>query len=172
MGGKTNSRARSKTQKIFHAGIVGANYHFHDLVVSLIEALFGEIAGWLADHALPNPEQFQRAESAYQELMREQPGAGIAAPTIQSKINEYRIGVTDTARYKIQAGDQLLPMAHDFIIPSVYQLLDSTGDNFLGNWINPLASHISGADVDETAGQTSQGYVLEALQQMSLRLHA
>jgi hypothetical protein len=42
--------------------------------------------------------------------------------------------------------------------------LDSA-QTFLGNWVNPDASHLSGADPNQ-AGKATQNYIIEILKQM------
>ncbi|MCX7821342.1 MAG: hypothetical protein N2258_06670 [Brevinematales bacterium] len=43
-----------------------------------------------------------------------------------------------------QNGNVIPPKSHDFISPSVYQQIDSSGNRFLGNIFNPYVNHLTG----------------------------
>jgi hypothetical protein len=56
-------------------------------------------------------------------------------------------------------------MAHDFVIPSAYQMILNENPSFLGNWVNFNANHFSGGRTD-LAGKQSEEYLLEILERM------
>jgi hypothetical protein len=67
------------------------------------------------------------------------------------------------------SGVPIDPMAHDFVIPSASEMmLDDDGPAFLGNAVNPDASHLSGASL-ETKHPTDLELTCAMLQRMIAR---
>jgi hypothetical protein len=48
--------------------------------------------------------------------------------------------------YDFKTDIDIPKLAHDFVFPSAYQLMEANAatKTFLGNWVNPNASHLSG----------------------------
>jgi len=72
----------------------------------------------------------------------------------------------------VAQGDAILSNAHDFIVPSVYQLMrpPQPGRYFLGNFANPAASHLSGADPLSQGGEINIKLVRMILKQIFEKL--
>ncbi|HET6284778.1 MAG TPA: hypothetical protein VFH73_27730 [Polyangia bacterium] len=108
------------------------------------------------------------AGSAYTDAMMEQALDQSTDPAIVARTVDFANGVPKTdSHYKIQTKDGLKPRAHDFVIPSAYQLLESHSDACLGNWVNPNASHLSGAD-PRLGAQLSQTFLIQILEKLAV----
>ncbi|HLK89860.1 MAG TPA: hypothetical protein VKZ18_08200 [Polyangia bacterium] len=168
-------------QRIWHGAIAGTNDRLDAFVDAAALALVeGEKHAWLWQRVVRFLERHFQAGllralqipgEAYRPAMTEYPFDGPAGnpvpPAIARVVEDFASGVSPgDARYAFRTTVPIQPQAHDFVIPSVYQLIEKKSDVFLGNWVNPDASHISGSDTEQTAGQTSQRYLLEILRQM------
>lgn len=74
-----------------------------------------------------------------------------------------QVEINGTTTFKI---GQLDPLKHDFVNPSYSMLLpDSKNGNFLGNYINEKANHVSGGDIN-TNNQYSYKLIKKILKKM------
>jgi pimeloyl-ACP methyl ester carboxylesterase len=169
-------------RRIWHGAIVGTDDRLDSFVDAVALAyvekepyawILRRLVRWLEGHFHAELLQaLQIPGEAYRQAMTEHGfGDGVPAEPIPAAIAERLqdfangVGPEDT-RYAFQTSVQIQKRAHDFVIPSVYQLIEKKSDTFLGNWVNPDASHLSGADVQQPAGQTSQQYLLKVLRRM------
>ena len=166
---------KNPLRRIKHAAIIGTDNQLDMFVESGVRSFVSTLApvkAFLANHLAPwgHIEQKLRqlltiAGDAYKGAMSEQ-GAGLNNPDIAARINDFNNGVkAPNAKYDLRNGE-LQAQAHDFVIPSAYQLIEKQpGAPFLGNWVNPDASHLSGADPNQ-AGKQTQNYIMQILEQM------
>ncbi len=150
--------------RTFHGAIVGADTALDDLV---LEGRCG-LVRWLVRHLVAR-RWFATVEDSYARIAMDEAAAGVPEGELHKKIAAlYQTGVQDRA-----AGIVLPPFAHDFVIPSVSQALYSlapplAGDFFLGNRLNPRATHASGAD--ERDGDSDSPLVRKMLAELGARL--
>jgi len=148
-------------QATYHGAVIGTDNQLSDLVVSgrpwyqrLVLRLVQQVAGL----ATPIGE----AEMAYAKIaMDEREILGkIASPKAQAVAKRYWEGDPDHS---------IPPRAHDFVIPSVSQLIpEGARPFFLGNEINPKGTHISGAKEHEP--DSDRPFVVRMLAEMGKRL--
>ena len=128
--------------RTFHGAIVGGDTSLDDLVLEGRNRL----VRWLVRHLVAR-HWFATVEDSYARIAMDEAAAGVPHGERHRKIAAlYQSGVQDRA-----AGLDLPPFAHDFVIPSVSQALytlapPTAGDLFLGNALNPRATHVSGGD--------------------------
>ncbi len=90
-----------------------------------------------------------------QTVMRENHRKPISNPRVSQVMAWHDTGVPAEA---------LAAHAHDFIIPSAYQLtLDAASQITPENWVNQAANHLSGSDLVYSAGQHNREQVLKYL---------
>ncbi len=170
---------KNPLNRIKHAAIVGTDNQldlfFQSAVKTYVETL-PRLKQWIGNIVVSRQsisdalkKLAKTAGDAYKGVMIDQddptaPG-DLNFPEIQARKKDFEAGVElSDPRYKLQ-GAPLPQRAHDFVIPSAYQLMEKQTPAFLGNWVNPDASHLSGADPNQ-AGQATQKYVIEILKQM------
>ena len=161
-------------EAIKHAAIVGTDNQLDSFIEAAIR-MYADGQGWLAGllggllvNKLKKPLQgfFKIAGDAYKDAMREQGLGAAPAPTITARLDDFSRGVESSdRRYGFRTRFKIAESAHDFVIPSAYQLVEKQTPACLGNWVNRSASHLSGADAKHD-GKTSQGYLLEILKQI------
>ena len=167
--------------RIKHAAIVGTDGQLDTLTLSGVESAItgrGGLWRWLY-RLLARPRLspvlralFGIAGAAYTTGMNEQTLPEPVDESIARRLDDFASGVRATdPRYRIQTEDDIGPRAHDFVIPSAYQLIEAgdianVDDAFLGNWINPQASHLAGGD-PRLGARASQKYLLEILRTMA-----
>lgn len=89
---------------------------------------------------------------------KETPPAG---SLMEKKVRQYHEGIKELG---------IKRRSHDFIIPTVYQIIDIEPDEwFLGNHINPHASHNSGCLIHLKGGQVNMKYIIKFLTEMRKR---
>jgi pimeloyl-ACP methyl ester carboxylesterase len=164
-------------KKVKHAAIVGTDSLLDTFVGSGIQS-YVNAQSWLWRVAFswffkPRLAAALRglltfSGSAYTDAMKEQALDESTDPAIVARTVDFTSGVTETdPRYNIQTDDGFKANAHDFVIPSAYQLIESHSDACLGNWVNPNASHLSGAD-PRLGARLSQRYLIKILGQLAL----
>jgi hypothetical protein len=169
-------------QRIRHGAIVGTDDRLDSFVDAAALAsvdggphawLWRRLVRWLEGHFRAGLlRALQIPGEAYRQGMVEHPfddpdHPKPIPPAIADRIQDFENGISPgDKRYAFETSLPIRPRAHDFVIPSVYQLIEKKSDAFLGNWVNPDASHISGADTDQPAGKTSQEYLLKVLRRM------
>jgi hypothetical protein len=170
-GSVLNAVNKHPLQRVKHGAIVGTDNQLDAFVEagidafiekqSLVKRIIGEkIVGSLQD---PLRRMLTIAGNAYKDAMVEL--ALPSDPDINARVADFTNGVQQSdPRYDLHGGS-LSPQAHDFVIPSAYQLMEKQSSQFLGNWVNPDASHLSGADPQQD-GKRSQDYVLQLLEQI------
>jgi hypothetical protein len=132
----------SPHQDVFHGAVIGANSSLEDLIL--------QTRPWWQRWAVRRfvaPQRFSNIESAYTRIAvdedaRHHPPTGARRRRLAGL---YVAGVPGNA-----ADPELPAYAHDFVVPSVSQALclltpPPPGNRFLGNVVNPSATHISGA---------------------------
>ena len=154
-GSVLNCVNTSPLERILHAAIAGADNQLDQLAEDML-AEFTASNFWLhlATCLFRNKiNAFLHgllgvASAAYTNVMVEQGTAGLPpAGPLPRMLARYQAGVPEDAPgMKMQNGG-IGPLAHDFVIPSVYELIENPDSaSFLGNWVNPGANHLSGAD--------------------------
>jgi hypothetical protein len=162
-------------RKIKHAAIIGSDNKMDDFVWTGIKEFaekqgrFTKLVLWFAENRIQEVLQqvLGMAQGAYTEAMQEAP-VTTTANVVTALLRDFARGVSRTdARYDFQV-DGIQPLAHDFVVPAAYQLIEKQSDAFLGNWVNSNASHLSGADPrDKVAGGTTQRYILDILEKLA-----
>lgn len=159
-------------QRIQHAAIVGADRHLDDLVGAMVSE-FATSKGWVGRviyrlfrrHVRQFlHEKLKIAGHAYAGALEEQTLPPAPHPLLD-RVRLFEEGVSAHDRTHKMRNGGLGPRAHDFVIPSVYQLIESDSPAFLGNWVNPRATHLSGADT-RLAGGLSLRWLVGILQRM------
>jgi hypothetical protein len=168
-------------QRIRHGAIAGTDDRLDSFVdAAALASVEGGPYAWILRRIVPLLERRFHAAliqalripgEAYRPAMAEQgfddPQGNPVPPAIAGRLQDFANGISaGDKRYAFETLLPIKPRAHDFVIPSVYQLIEKKSDVFLGNWVNPDASHLSGADTKQPAGQTSQQYLLKILRRM------
>jgi len=138
-------------QRIFHGAIQSAN---NDLT-PFVECCLTGIIGFLAKPFVINRHKsdFDAAGKTYKtKVMKE--NSFRPDPVVEQKIGDYVHGMQAL---------NILNFAHDFIIPTVYQVMSSKNNVFVGNCINQNASHISGSDRKFGPGATNYRFIKQLL---------
>jgi hypothetical protein len=157
-------------RRIRHAAIVGSDNELDSLVEAGIQAyadgrgcIMGLLGGVLVNHLKAPLRGFLKsAGDAYTNAMREQ-NLTSSFGAVDVRTRDFVNGIpADDPRYAFQTRAKIEPLAHDFVIPSAYQLIEKLSTACLGNWVNPAASHLSGADPHHD-GKKSQDYLLDIL---------
>jgi hypothetical protein len=171
-GSVLNVINKNPLQRIQHAAIVGTDNQLDAFVESGVEAFVEK--KFILERLLVDKLIFGHMEDTLRQLLaiagNAYKGAMIekalpSSPDIAQRVADFTNGVQQSdARYALQGGG-LQPLAHDFVIPSAYQLIEKQSPRFLGNWVNPDASHLSGADPRQ-AGKKSQDDLIQLLKQM------
>lgn len=138
-----------------------------DIIFSLINRYFGKRMLW--NHSLT--ENFQKASQIYNETVMKENLQGGNVAQIESEIanrfqTEYVIPKCKNRKIKVS---KIKKYAHDFIIPSAYQVLPD-GDKLLGHYINEFANHNSGKSVASKPGKKNLKYIKNLLKELKERL--
>ena len=159
---------------IKHAAIVGTDNELDTLIKAGVRAV-ADAHGWLAGQIggivvrkLKEPLRrfLNISGEAYRNAMDEQELHPPADSPIAVRRRDFLTGIAaNDGRFRFRTKIKIDAQAHDFVIPSAYQVIEGVTPTCLGNWINPAASHISGADPRHD-GKRSQEYLLEILRLM------
>lgn len=152
-------------KRIYSGSIVATNHDLNDFIRSLAGNILGRV-GWciVKRKKIFNfkiSDNIKLANEVYKnEIMSE--GAIVKDSSnqqIRQLIKNYEEGIPAAG---IDA------RAHDFIIPSICQILpDSDNDRFLGNIINKDASHNSGKSRHYKPGKKNYKYICDFLKKMT-----
>lgn len=92
-------------------------------------------------------------------VMRDRKGRNIITNSLVKKIISWH--------EKGMVSPFLKPYAHDFIIPSTYQItFDHSSGIFSENIINPYSNHLSGSDLKYSAGKINRKKILSCLEEI------
>ncbi len=150
------------------AGVVGTSSKIEEIAHDLLLAAdpnarpLGLLLKVLVAHV------FRSVGEIYQEeVMDMLPLPASDKPSLEELRQQWHDGVPSSS-LGIQSKDGIPPQAHDFIIPSVSQLMPqgNGAQKFLGNWVNPDATHLSGADLLDLP-PTDLRLVLDVLSRMT-----
>jgi hypothetical protein len=149
-------------QAITHGAVVGCDSRLDDIVEALL-ASEGFFLGLLAKLEQSKIASLvAQASKIYADhVMSYPPGSEVAAV-------DYAAGLQQ-GRGELHLDAAIPPEAHDFIIPSISQiLLPAPGaKNHLGNHVNHHASHLTGADRSgKDHGRSDEDLVVEMLRRM------
>lgn len=155
-------------QRIYYGAIIGANNDFDQFIKSLVGSFLGQM-GWyfIKKKTLfhyPIADNIQSATDVYNlEMMTESKQVKESANRqINEIIKNYEEGIPSLG---------IKPRAHDFIIPSVSQILPvSDSDRFLGNIINKNAGHNSGKSREYKPGEKNYKHIFNFLKQLKKRI--
>jgi pimeloyl-ACP methyl ester carboxylesterase len=159
---------RRPLRRVLHAAVVNADPAAIDMVKAafppwldpLVAKLLGAIK-WL-DRPI-SPDNLDALSRRYRaEVMAENRPQGVPlSPDIQAALDELDEG---------RSQDPILEArAHDFIIPSAYQVLvpnQSSKASFLGCWVNPQSNHLSGSLAETAGGKRNIELIKQALRAM------
>jgi hypothetical protein len=141
--------------RVRRGAVIGTDHHLHDLLFALVDScehnLKSSLLGWLEKRGISLLHS--RVDAADDILSRQ----GLAFAEPPDLVEQYTSGEVGTL--KLNLGIR----AHDFVIPSVSQVLFGT-TGLLGNEVNPKANHLSGA---ARSGETSDlPHVIRLLEKM------
>jgi hypothetical protein len=143
-----------------HGAVVGTDNRLHDLINAVLRDAPWTIriaAWWKADMI---DALIQKADDIYKTDAMGLPSRAPAALAA-----EYTNGLKK-GTYGLQT--DIAGSAHDFVIPSVSQLLVPQTPAHLGNLVNPNASHLTGAvEWPQNDGETDEKLVLKLLRAIS-----
>lgn len=151
-------------RQVFHGAVIGGDPSVEDLILQ--ERPWWQ--RWLI-RLFVRPSHFDDVGRPYGTIALNEAGAHIPQGPRHTQLAElYRAGTTGTA-----AEVALPPFAHDFAIPAVSQAFYALGQRppnapFLGNRLNPKATHLSGGD--PRAAESDQPLVEELLRDLADRL--
>jgi hypothetical protein len=154
----------SPHQDVFHGAVIGANTSLEDLIL--------QTRPWWQRWAVRTfvaPQRFSSIASAYTRIAVDED----ARHTPPSTPRRRRLADLYVSGLPGNAADPRLPAyAHDFIVPSASQALcvlsPPAGNRFLGNVVNPRATHVSGAHRCGAASDVP--HVTRMLRDLSARL--
>jgi hypothetical protein len=134
--------------RIYHGAIQSANNDLSPFVECCLPGILGFLA---KPFVIDNHKSiFDAAGKVYKTNVMHETSVS-ASNVIGEKVTEYENGLSNL---------NIAPEAHDFIIPTAYQLMDhGNNDKFLGNLVNKEASHISGSDRKFNPGLRNYGYI-------------
>jgi len=151
-------------KRIYYGSIVATNNDLDDFIKSLAGNVLGRL-GWcfikskkLFKYKIK--ENIKRANDVYKNEIMSENSTVKECSNQQTRdiIKNYKEGILSAG---IEAG------AHDFIIPSICQILPESNDGrLLGNIINKRASHNSGKSRDYKPGKKNYKYVCDFLKKM------
>jgi hypothetical protein len=145
---------------IQHGAVIGTDNGMPDIInVALRDsAWYVKVAAWFASRKID--ALMAQAGDIYKS-----DAICFAAGTPGSISGEYMNGVP-AGVYGLKTG--LAERAHDFVIPSVSQLLtDTDSPAHLGNLVNPTASHLTGAmRWDRAGGETDEELVVQLINRL------
>jgi hypothetical protein len=146
-------------QRIAYGGVVTMNNNLRVFIKSLLSG----VKGWAFDALIG--ERFEPGTAVYRsEVMADRFSATqLQNPIIKQKQDEYRTGV---------AAHGIPVLAHDFIIPSCYQLLPENGARFLSMKINKEANHNSANDMSTDEGKQTLTFIKALIKEMKPHLEA
>lgn len=157
----------------FYGAIVGANWHLTDFAKSMLQGFWLQAAFWLKQGDL-RPVLVD-AQRVYKTVAMTETRAGLP-PVARVKADQYKDGIDEgSAEFgQLKLDRPIHPHAHDFIIPSVYQVVPPPEpeheDRLLGNFVNDEAAHISGASLDYEGGKTNQELIGRMLAKIAKRV--
>ncbi len=135
----------SPHQDVFHGAVIGSNASLEDLILQTRPWWQRWAIRWLVA-----PRWFSNTESAYTNIALNEDAKHNppSTPRRRRMADLYARGLAGNG-----AEPELPPYAHDFAIPSAWQALclfnpPPPQNTFLGNVVNPRATHVSGAQPD------------------------
>ena len=134
--------------EVLHGAVIGTDFQIDDLAIDVL-AQSHPVLGWLAramDRTIR--ARVQQAGGILCRAALSYPDGEI--PAVDEVARAYEAGAGTNGNLRLD-GD-VPSQAHDFVIPSVAQLLIPRSPAHLGNFVNPRASHLTGAAI---AGPTS-----------------
>jgi hypothetical protein len=147
-GAVLQSIATHTLRAIWHGAIVGTDDRLEELARGLLAGqgvcLRGlEIVarGWLT-------RRLQRAEDVYRRDVMDIAGGDAARPLRPPALEALRADWAGESPLSADPRGTILPKAHDFVIPSASHAFVEASPLFLGNLVNPDASHLSGARLE------------------------
>jgi hypothetical protein len=156
-------------QRIYQGSIISANARLQDLLYSQL--------GWFGDLALKYTTNIKMWGNSIWDNI------SVASDIYQKKIMTEHLASDETDPIKLHFADayyvggllpkgvpaQIEPFAHDFIIPSVCQMLPET-ERLLGQYVNVKANHNSGRSDKEDAGKENIRLLIKLLNQLKAYL--
>jgi hypothetical protein len=158
-GSVLDSIQRYPLGAVLHGAVIGTDNRSCELVQALLASAnwYVRLAAWLWRGSIRR--LVAQADAIYKDAAMSFPDGADA-----TLLRDYQAGLPRGAE---QLDRPLEARAHDFVIPSVSQLLIPAGPAHLGNLVNPDASHITGAQLwEDREGKTDEDLVAQLLAKM------
>jgi len=160
-GAVLNAINKYPLESIQHGGIVGTDNSMPDIIFTALrgQPWYVRLIAWI------NSGQIRKLVELPDKIYKNEIMA--YSPNTPSDVGqEYTKGITDHVTYRL---DRDIPeKAHDFIIPSVSQMLLPVTKVHLGHRVNPYGSHLSGAiDWQDGRGRTDEESVVALLRNIT-----
>lgn len=145
----------------FEGAIIGTDNRLSNMILSFLDGhCFYKL---IAKIVLKSQrERVESAEAAYSKGLDENDGVYVLTGEAKALSILYNDGISfpdmNGKSVTIQGG------AHDFVIPSVFQRIESNQPKFLGMLVNPLGTHLSGALENDKGSDVK--FVIKMLQRL------
>jgi len=157
-------------QRVLHGAIIGTNANLDDLVRSFqnvaVSMGWGLFTKYFKILGCSLAHNIAAASKIYKEKVMLESHFDNHARRIAAIVGKSNKGMTP---FHAASRSRIKPHAHDFVVPSVYQLLPTGGAGYIGVRVNKHANHNSGREPNKTGGRQNFRYIMEFLKMIQQR---